>query len=58
MILNFVPSSAFIALGYCDDVEPPVAPTVTSRRLASSMVLMPEACHAAVVLFSLAGLPM
>ena len=38
-----------IAFGYCDDVEPPVAPTVTSRRLASSIVLMPEACHAAVV---------
>src|SRR3954463_12421166 len=57
-ILNFVPSSAFIAFGYCEDVEPPVAPTVTSRRLASSIVLMPEACHAAVVLFSTFGLPM
>ena len=37
-------------------VEPPVAPTVTSRFLASSMVLMPDVCHAAVTLFSMFGL--
>jgi hypothetical protein len=30
---------------------------VTSRRLASSIVLMPEACQVAVVLFSTFGLP-
>ena len=50
MILNLVPSSAFIAFGYCDEVEPPVAPAVTSRFLASSMVLMPEVYHAAGLL--------
>ena len=58
MILKRVPMSAFIALGYCEEVEPPVAPTVTSRRLASSIVRMPEACQVAVVLFSTLGLPM
>ena len=52
MILNFVPSSAFIAFGYCDDVEPPVAPIGTSRCLASSIVLMPEVYQVTVVLFS------
>ena len=26
-----MPSRLFIAFGYCDEVEPPVAPTVTSR---------------------------
>ena len=58
MILNLVPKSAFIARGYCDDVEPPVAPIAASWRLASAMVLTFDVCHVAVVLFSTAGVPM
>ena len=45
MILNFVPSRAFMAFGYCEDVLPPVAPVGTSCRFASSSVLMPLVCQ-------------
>ena len=57
MILNLVPISAFIALGYCELVLPPVAPTTTCFILASSIVLMPEVYQVTVVLLSTLALP-
>ena len=57
-ILNFVPRSAFMAFGYCEDVQPRLARMGTSCFVASSMVLMPDVCQVTVVLFSWLGLPM
>ena len=57
MTLNLVPSTAFMASGYCDEVLPPVAPTAISCFFASSMVFTGEVCQVTVVLFSALGLP-
>ena len=46
--LNFVPISSFISRGITtDDEVGPVPATITSRRLASSMLLKPEAARCA-----------
>ena len=57
MILNLVPSSAFITCGYCAEVLKPVAPTATSTRCASATVFTGEVCQVTSVLFSKIGVP-